>query len=463
MFADGAPNPSDVEITDDIINTHRDRQEEIVAQSRAILNTAQAANRDPTEEEGRQLDDLQDEFDSLETQINRRVGVLTRERGLNERNAAPRGRRTDASATAQPLDDESRPRASVTGPVAARSGTFGFRHQGEFFHAVARASISRNQDVDARLMAAAASSVSTEGSGPDGGFAVPPDYRSAIMERVVGEDSLLARCDLQDSSSNSMTFPTDMTTPWDATGGIQAYWEGETQPIGQSKVALQNVTLRLHKLAALVPVSEELLEDAPALGSYVQRKAPEKIDFKVSNAIAWGNGVGMPLGFMNSNALATVAIESGPQTADTVVAANVVKMHARMPAPSLRTAVWLIHPDAQPQLPLMTIGNQPIYVPPGGFRDSPYGTLLGRPVIPHEICKTVGDLGDFMFVDLAQYLAIKKAGGVKSQTSIHLWFDQDLTAFKFTFRMAGQPWWSGPIASQNGSFTRSPFVALAAR
>lgn len=465
VFAD-EPAVVDADLTDDTINAHRDRQEEILAQSRAILNTAQAANRDPTDEEGRQLDDLQDEFDSLETQINRRVGVLSRERSANARNAQPRGRRTTASANPEEIEDNppgNRPRVTNVQPVAARSGTFGFRHQGEFFSAVARASLSRNQDVDARLLAASASTISTEGAGPDGGFAVPPDYRSAIMERVTGADSLLARCDVLDSSSNSMTLPSDMTSPWDSTGGIQAYWEGEAAAVTQSKVALQNLTMRLHKLAALVPVTEELLEDAPSLGSYVQRKAPEKIDFKVSNAIVWGNGVGMPLGFMNAPCLSTVAIESGPQTADTIVAANISKMWARMPASSRATSVWLIHPDAEPQLDVLTVGQYPVYLPPGGYADSPYGRLRGRPVIPHQVCKTVGDLGDFMLVDLKQYLAIKKAGGVKATTSIHLWFDQDLTAFKFTFRMAGQPWWSGAQSALNGSFTQSPFVALAAR
>lgn len=466
VFADATP-ADEIELTDEIINQHRDRQEEILAQSRAILGKADAEKRDPTEQEGKELDDLQDEFDTLEKQINRRAGVLSRERGANARLAAPQGRRTTASATSQAVDDDNpptnRPRSSGMQPVAARSGTFGFRHQGEFFSAVARASLSRNQDVDARLLAASASSISTEGAGPDGGFAVPPDYRAAIMERVTGQDSLLARCDVLDSSSNSMTLPSDMTSPWDSTGGIQAYWEGEAAAVTQSKVALQNMTMRLHKLAALVPVTEELLEDAPSLGSYVQRKAPEKIDFKVSNAIVWGTGVGMPLGFMNAPCLSTVAIESGPQTADTIVAANISKMWARMPASSRATSVWLIHPDAEPQLDVLTVGQYPVYLPPGGYADSPYGRLRGRPVIPHQVCKTVGDLGDFMLVDLKQYLAIKKAGGVKSATSIHLWFDQDITAFKFTFRMAGQPWWSGAQSALNGSFTQSPFVALAAR
>jgi len=146
-----------------------------------------------------------------------------------------------------------------------------------------------------------------------------------------------------------------------------------------------------------------------------------------------------------------------------------VKMLARLPVQSRRDAVWLIHPDAEVQLPLMTIGNQPVYLPPGGLRDNPFGVLLGRPVIPHQVCETVGDLGDIMLVDLSQYLTATKTGGgrdangLKVDTSMHLWFDQDLLAFKFTLRVAGQPWWSQALAQRDGNNTQSPFVTLASR
>jgi hypothetical protein len=56
-----------------------------------------------------------------------------------------------------------------------------------------------------------------------------------------------------------------------------------------------------------------------------------------------------------------------------------------------------------------------------------------------------------------------KAGGLRAGTSIHLWFDQDLTAFRFIVRVAGQPWWSEVTTADNGTFTQSPFVTLAER
>ncbi|MGE0828950.1 MAG: phage major capsid protein, partial [Hyphomonadaceae bacterium] len=63
----------------------------------------------------------------------------------------------------------------------------------------------------------------------------------------------------------------------------------------------------------------------------------------------------------------------------------------------------------------------------------------------------------------SSYLSVKKSAGIKAQTSIHLWFDQDITAFKFTLRIGGQPWWSAAISPRDGSSTRSPFVTLASR
>jgi HK97 family phage major capsid protein len=319
----------------------------------------------------------------------------------------------------------------------------------------------RGGEMDPRLRNAAVSTYSGEGAGADGGFAVPPDFRSEILTKVFGEDSLIGRTDRLQSSSNTLTLPTDETTPWQTSGGIQSYWTAEGAAKTQSKVALGETTLKLHTLATLVPVSEELLEDAPAMSSYLNRKAPEKMDFKLSDAIVRGTGVGQPLGFLNSPALVTVAAE-GAQTADTVNVTNLAKMWGRMPVQSRRTAVWLMHPDAEAQLPLMSLANMPVYMPPGGVSGAPYGSLWGRPVIAHQVAETIGDLGDVMLVDLGQYLTATKIGngrdanGMKSDVSIHLWFDQDMVAFRFTMRVAGQPWWAAAISQRDGSNTQSP-------
>lgn len=470
VLALGAPANAII-LNDVTIDGYRQRQQELLDASNAIVARADAEKRELTADENREIDANTGEFDRLDAEIDRRARVAAQQ----ERMTQPRPRQTEPD----PIDADDPPAPSIAAaaqrpappalparaqpqPRITAAGTYGFRSFGDYAQAVRNGSL-RGGSVDPRLIrGAAAGTISTESIGADGGFAVPPDFRIAIMEKVFGEASLLARTPQIPVTGNTLTMPVDMSTPWQTTGGIQAYWEGEVGAITQSKVALEQVSVRAHKLVALVPVSEELLEDAGALDAYLRRKAPAKLDFKIANAIVRGTGAGQPLGFLNSPVLVTVAAE-GSQVADTIVAGNCVKMYAAMPTSSRSTAVWLIHPDAEPQLPLMSIGNQPVWLPPGGLSQSPLGMLLGRPVIPHQVCETVGDLGDIMLVDLSQYLTIVKSGGVRTNVSMHLWFDQDLVAYKFTIRVGGQPWWSSTTASRDGSFVQSPFVVLAAR
>jgi len=96
---------------------------------------------------------------------------------------------------------------------------------------------------------------------------VPPQFSKDIFTLSLGEDSLLPLTDEVEINGNSMAFPKDETTPW-GTNGIRAFWQGEASTAVATKLALGLATLRLKKLMALVPTTDELLEDANALASY---------------------------------------------------------------------------------------------------------------------------------------------------------------------------------------------------
>lgn len=451
----------------------RDELATLSQQAQNLQNTADAEKRDLTEDEQTEIDTIFARFEVVEEEIDRRENIAD----INARISEPAGRKTDPDAindadleAAEKLTAPKRRQAGRKAPAQARDaadvGRHGFRSFGEFAQSVKAASMKGNPTVDPRLIANAPSTVSTEGTGADGGFAVPPDFRTAITEKVMGVDSLLSRTDQLTSSSNSITLPKDETTPWQSTGGIQAYWEGEGSQLSQSKVALDQDTIRLNKLTALVPVTEELLEDASALSTFINRKAPQKFDYKIQNAIINGTGAGQPKGILASDALVTVAKESG-QAADTIVAENISNMWARMYAPCRSNAVWFINQDVEPQLDYLqmpgTNPTAPLYMPAGGLSSSPFATLKGRPVIPLEACKTLGDAGDIILADLTQYMTAVKTGGMRQDVSMHLWFDYDTLAFRFIMRLAGLPWWGSAITPANGSNTLSCFVNLAAR
>lgn len=435
------------------------RQVELTNGMLAIQSKADEEKRDLTEDEATEIEARLSEIESVVADIERRKQI----EAAAGKMAEPRGRKTDP-------DPANQPRRSTVEPSAKREpGKCGWNHFGEFAAAVRKAG---RDGLDPRLVANAMTTYGAEGTNADGGYAVPPDFRSEILKKVQSEESLLSRTDQLTSSTNSITIPTDETTGWQGSGGVLAAWENEGSQFSQTKPSVGQVIVRLNKLGALIPVTEELLEDAPALGTYLGRKVPEKFTYKINDAILNGDGSGKPLGVLHEASPAVVpTITAGAevgQAADTVVFKNIVNMWSRLAAQCRPNAVWLINQDVEPQLMQMSFPGTgtavPAYLPPGGLSASPYGLLLGRPVLPIEACATVGDRGDIVLADLSQYMSIMRiGGGIRQDVSMHLYFDYDAVAFRFVMRVGGKPWWAGPITPQNGSNTRSCFVALADR
>lgn len=467
---------------DPVVAAYVARQEELIATSQAIINAADGEKRELTADEKRQISDNTAEVERLDNEITLRQRVAAQQ----ERLEAPRPRVSPANAAEPPSADEieppARPRVNAASqphiqtrglnqPLqrATARGNGGFRNLADFAMSVMAAGQGRG--IDQRLQAAL-STYGSEGVGADGGFAVPPDFRQTIADMVTGEESLFGRCDASPTSSNSVTVPVDETTPWGTTG-VRVYSRAEAAAMTQSKPALKEITVRLNEIYALVPLTDELIEDAPLMARLVATKAAEAMDFAITNYIINGTGAGQPLGIMNAPCLVTVGKESS-QAADTVHAKNIRKMYSRMPARARSQAVWLCHSDVESALMELgfQIGNPeqnsftggvPLFVPPGGLSANPYSTLLGRPVITTEACGAIGDLGDIIFAYLPGYFLPYKAGGIRSDVSMHLWFDQATTAFRWTFRLGGQPWLSAAISRKNGSNTLSHFITLEAR
>lgn len=431
-------------------------------QAQDIQNAADAEGRELTDEESGAVDELMVNFKSVEKDISRRESIDA----ANDR-IASKGRKSEPSAAGVVVGgDQSRPNAGLSSMVSkALKGKNGFNSFGEFAMSV-RAGAGNGAILDPRLLKNAPTTYSSEGVGADGGFEIPPDFRTEIMSTITAESSLLGMTDQLTSGSNTLILPRDDVSQHDSTNGVQAYWEGEAGQIDQSKINLDQNIIRLNKLTSLVPVTEELVADGSAIDSYLRRKVPEKFDFKINDALLNGTGAGMPMGINKSGALVTVAKESG-QVAATIVFENIVNMWSRMSAADRKNAVWLINQDIEPQLMTMsfegTSSSVPAYMPAGGLSGQPYGTLMGRPVMPLESCQALGTAGDILLVNMKQYLTAMKTGGMRTDVSMHLWFDYDVMAYRFILRMAGETWRKTPITALYGGTTRSPFVRLETR
>lgn len=306
--------------------------------------------------------------------------------------------------------------------------------------------------------------------GADGGVLVSPEFVNTLLMKVYDENDLLARTTMLPIGSGFVEIPAiDETSRADGSrfGGVQAYWRSEGASVSASKGKAKKIRLTPEGLDLNIRVTDELLADgnSAALDVFVNEVAEQEIKFKVGDAIINGDGVGKPLGLLNSSSVVSVAKETG-QGAATLQSKNIVKMYSRLHAGCRPGAVWLYDQSIEPELMTMTIGTGvsglPVFLPAGGLSGSPLATILGKPAIPTEFNATLGTVGDIILTDLGTYLTASR-GGIESAVSMHLYFLTHEQAFRFSMRIDGKSWWTSALTPKSGGSTQSNIVTLATR
>ncbi len=342
-----------------------------------------------------------------------------------------------------------------------------FANLGDFTSAVINADPRIDGRVDSRLLRVATGM--GEANPADGGFAVQPDQSSRLIEPLFSQngDGILSRLNTTPVTGDGVAFnavdeTSRASTSW---GGIAMYWLGEGATKTPSAPKLRRVELKLKKIAGLCYLTDELMQDAPALASRVERGFRNALRSALIRAIVRGTGAGQPLGLLNSSAKIAVAAETG-QLAATINADNIDKMVEAMD-PDAVNPVWLYNRNScyrqlhQLQIALGTAGDL-VNMPSGGYAVAPNTTLAGFPLIPCPWCSVLGTEGDIMFVDLGQYEFITK-GAEQIAYSIHVKFIYDETAMRIVYRCDGRPAVISAVTLEDGTSTASPIVTLATR
>lgn len=436
---------------DPIIQKLRARLKELETEHRETLKKVEDKELEWSDEVNNRLKAIEAEGRGIDEQIARRQEALA----FEKRDLAKDDETTDGKPDG--ADDK-----------RDQDPSRRFDSLGHFLQAVHRADVANV--VDPRLLEIRAATGMSESVPADGGYLVQTDFVEQILARVYEIGQISSRVNRIPISANANGLKMNAIAETSRAtgsrwGGVRGYWLAEADEKTASKPTLREIELKLKKVAALIYATDELLQDSTALSSVVERAVSEELNFLTEDSFVNGGGAATPLGILNSPCLVTVAKETG-QTAATIVYENIVKMWSRMWARSRPNAVWLINQDVEPELMNMGLvigtGGTPAYLPPGGLSASPYGTLFGRPVIPVEYCATLGTVGDIILADWEEYLAIDK-GGIQAATSIHVRFIYDESAFRFVYRVDGQPGWNSALTPFKGSNTLSPFVALATR
>ncbi|MBT9173157.1 MAG: hypothetical protein DDT21_01547 [Syntrophomonadaceae bacterium] len=150
------------------------------------------------------------------------------------------------------------------------------------------------------------------GSDHEGGYLVPDTFERTLVEALEEKNIFRRLANVITTSSG------DRKIPVVASKG-NASWVDEEGAIPESDDSFLQVSIGAHKLATMIKVSEELLNDSVFdLENYIAREFARRIGSKEEEAFLLGDGTGKPLGIL--------AATGGGQTGVTTAAAAAITL-----------------------------------------------------------------------------------------------------------------------------------------
>ena len=382
-----------------------------------------------------------------------------------------------ASVLAQVSKGVGRPTLVVGADRAALDPTGGFKNLGEFAAVVRKHSLGQATDERLSRMIVKADGMN-ETALSDGGALVPTEYANQLYRDVLAESVLFDKARKYPINlGNSLFIPVRSTVDLGVTaasGGSLGTWltaggvTADGVPIIAQKPIYTRVQMNLNRWGALLPVTDELLQDNNvALSNFIFDEGGIALAWDLNNAFINGSGQGQPQGILNSPALISAPADAG-QTGFTISYTNLINMKSRLwtirPG-DMSGVVWIAHPDCEAQFEqLKDAAGRNLYYAAGTVQQTPQAKLFGIPVVYSYHCAAVGSTGDVILADFSQYfVSTKAAGGLETAMSMHLYFDSAEVAYRILYRIDGKVARQAPLTIPGSSNTRSGFVALAPR
>ena len=304
-----------------------------------------------------------------------------------------------------------------------------------------------------------------EGQNTAGGFLVPTEFETAIIDLRETYGTFRQECRLVPMGSDSMSIPR-------RAGGVTAYWVGENSSITESQKGWDQVQLSAKKLAALSRMSTELAEDAVI--SIADDLAQEMgYAFAVAEDLAGWTGDGTSTyggirgvktklaGTIGAGQFAgAVDAASGHDTFAEIDASDLANVMAKLPKYAEKNAKWYC------SQPCWSLVFQRLMAASGGVTigelsgGKPRRAYLGYDVVIDQTLPTsTGDLSDLpmlYFGDLSLAARMGERRGIRVKTSDDRYFEYDQIGIAATERVdinvhdVGDATTAGPIVALIG-------------
>ncbi|UFH59830.1 phage major capsid protein [Sulfurovum mangrovi] len=334
----------------------------------ALLDTASTEERGLTKEEGDQYDTLEREFDNITKDIERTKKQIEREEQLDKPQRKPLGGGSDRT-------DE--------GTEEQREELY----QRAFWKAQKREPLTAEET---RAL--------TEGAADKGGYLVPTNFATTIIEKLA-EKSYMRPIATVSSSTSTEKIPVEGD---DGANG----WIDESGTYPESDPTIGQVSLAAYKTGRILKVSEEVMEDSiPAIEGYVAMKFTKSTTSAEEAAFVSGDGTGKPTGFLVTATLGKTAASATALTAD-----EIIDLEYSVDEDYAQNGKWMMNRNTLKVIRKMKDSNGD-YLWSKGFGGEP-DTLDGKPIVVNKHMPDIGAsaspiaFGDFRYYHIKDRLVM---------------------------------------------------------
>ena len=267
------------------------------------------------------------------------------------------------------------------------------------------------------------------GTDSEGGYLVPDEFERTLIEALEEENIFRQLATIITTSSG------DRKIPVVATKG-SASWVDEEGAIPEADDAFGQVSIGAYKLATIIKVSEELINDSVFnLEQYIAKEFGRRIGVKEEEAFFVGDGTGKPLGIFNATGGAGVGVTTASASAITID--EIMDLFYSLKSPYRKNAVFVTNDATVKSIRKLKDGNGQYLWQPSVTAGQP-DTILNRPLKTSVYVPGIAAAAKTIaFGDFSYYWVADRQGRVFQRLN-ELYAATGQVGFKATQRVDGK-------------------------
>lgn len=204
------------------------------------------------------------------------------------------------------------------------------------------------------------------GTDSEGGYLVPDEYEKKLVQALEDEVFFRSLANVIKTSSGDRKIPI-------VTSKGEAAWIDEGGQFPESDDSFGQTSIGAYKLATMIKVSDELLNDSVFnIENYISKEFARRIGTKEEEAFFVGDGKGKPEGLFGSADLGVTAATVN------ITFDDVMDLFYSLRAPYRKKATWLLNDSTVKAIRKLKDGNGN-YIWQPSVRDGEPDRILNRP------------------------------------------------------------------------------------